>query len=296
MVACPTSRRTPNVAAVTPTITTDAYGGGYPLDLYSDRQIADLGTSLAEIGDEAVQDYRDDGFLAVRDGISAGQVTDALAGLDAVLQNPEDPVLVQFESWADAEAATPEERLDGVRRLMRFAGADARLAAIAADPDLLAVVRRLLGVAEVRMIQDMALLKPPGGGREKPWHQDKAFFDYDLAAPVIGVWIALDQATLANGCMHVIRGSHRGGAVPHFSRRDWQICDSDVHRVDDVAVPLPPGGMLLFDGYLHHGTPANRTTTRRRALQFHYAAADIATITTDDRLDVFGLEGRGAEC
>ena len=56
----------------------------------------------------------------------------------------------------------------------------------------------------------MALLKPPRG-REKPWHQDHAYFNLPLDTPIVGVWIALDEATPENGCMHVIPGSHREG-------------------------------------------------------------------------------------
>lgn len=278
------------------TTTTDHHGGDYPEGLYSDQQRSTLLAGLAEVDDRAIEQYQQDGYLAVDALISTEQVADSLAGLDMVLRDPQAPVIVQLESWAETTADSVDVRLDGVRRLMSFVQQDSRLAAVAQDPALLSTVRRLLGTDDVRLIQDMALLKPPGGGREKPWHQDKAFFDLDLEAPVVGVWIALDEATVANGCMHVIRGSHREGPVPHFNRRDWQICDTDVRTVDDVAVPLPSGGALFFDGHLHHGTPANRTTTRRRALQFHYAPADIADIATQARLDVFGLEGRGAEC
>jgi len=277
------------------TMTRDGHGGRYPADLYSDDRPAETVADLAAIDDAAVARFHRDGFLAVERGLAGTGVEAALAGLARVVGDP-GAVSVQFESWADPDADDLDERLDGVRRLMRFVGVDRRIDAVAEDPGVLAAVRRVLGTDEVRMIQDMALLKPPGGGREKPWHQDKAFFNLDLTVPVVGVWIALDEATPDNGCMHVARGSHRDGPMPHFDRRDWQLCDTDVRRADDVVVPLPPGGLVIFDGYLHHGTPANRTTTRRRALQFHYAPADIADITTEERLEVFGLEGRGAEC
>jgi len=135
----------------------------------------------------------------------------------------------------------------------------------------------------------MALIKPPDGGSEKPWHQDKAYFDVALDAPVVGVWIALDEATAENGCMHVVPGSHRGGPVVHFDRRDWQICDTDVQVDEDVMVPLAPGGALLFDGLVHHGTPPNRSEARRRALQFHYTAADAEWV--EGGQDAFGSEG-----
>ena len=276
-------------------MTRDGHGGHYPSDLYTACRPAEMIEDLAAVDDRAIARFRADGYLAVRHGLPRPQVGEAIAGLARVVGDP-GAVNIQFESWADPEADDIDARLDGVRRLMRFVGTDPRIDAVAEDPNVLATVRRLLGTDDIRMIQDMALLKPPGGGREKPWHQDKAFFNLDLEAPVVGVWIALDEATADNGCMHVARGSHRDGPMPHFNRRDWQLCDTDVRRGDDVVVPLPPGGMLIFDGYLHHGTPANRTTTRRRALQFHYAPADIADISTEQRLDVFGLEGRGAEC
>ena len=110
------------------------------------------------------------------------------------------------------------------------------------------------------------------------------------------MWIALDEAAYENGCMHVIPGSHNEGPIPHVRRRDWQICDSHVARARDVVVPLAPGSALFFDGLLHHGTPENRTATRRRALQFHYLRPDAITTSDAERLLTFGPEGADAEC
>ncbi|MFD4022206.1 phytanoyl-CoA dioxygenase family protein [Streptomyces sp. NPDC058576] len=186
--------------------------------------------------------------------------------------------------------------------MMRFTELDERLRAVAHAPGLLALVRRLVGDDRVVMIQDMALLKPPGGGREKPWHQDNAFFPFEPGTPIIGVWIALDEATPANGCMHVRPGSHLAGPAVHFRRRDWQLCDADVlaaredEPVSDVTVPLPAGGALFFDGLLHHGTPENRTRTRRRALQLHYVPAAAVRVPEERRLAVFGSGGKNVSC
>jgi hypothetical protein len=138
---------------------------------------------------------------------------------------------------------------------------------------LWAVAKKLIGDKEPEMFQDMALVKPPRLGREKPWHQDHAYFDYPLGMPVLGVWIALDAATIENGCMQLLPGRHREGPITHFQRRDWQICDNVIMGTKSVAAPLPPGGLLLFDGLLPHGTPHNSSANRRRALQFHYAPA-----------------------
>ena len=146
------------------------------------------------------------------------------------------------------------------------------------------------------LFQDQALLKPPLIGREKPWHQDNAYFNLPPETAVVGVWIALDEATPENGCMYVIPGSHRQGPVVHFKRRDWQICDTDVAAADAWTVPLQPGGCLLFQGLLHHGTPPSRSPQRRRALQFLYKPASATQIAAEQRLAIFGSEGKDVTC
>lgn len=146
------------------------------------------------------------------------------------------------------------------------------------------------------LFQDQALLKPPLIGREKPWHQDNAYFNVPPETAVVGVWIALDEATPENGCMYVIPGSHRAGPVIHFKRRDWQICDTDVAADAAWTVPLEPGGCLIFHGLLHHGTPPSRSPQRRRALQFHYKPAGATQIAAEQRLAIFGSEGKDVTC
>ena len=113
---------------------------------------------------------------------------------------------------------------------------------------------------------------------------------------MVTAWIALNEASVENGCMFLIPGSHREGPVVHFKRRDWQICDDQVQTERVVAAPLRPGGVLLFDSYLHHGTPANASPRRRRALQFVYVPSAAGRITPAERLAVFGSEGKDVQC
>jgi len=112
----------------------------------------------------------------------------------------------------------------------------------------------------------------------------------------VGVWIALDEATVANGCMHVRPQGHLEGPRIHFQRRDWQICDTDIMGQPCVAVPLKPGGVLIFDGLLPHGTPTNHSGHRRKALQFHYVSVSADKAPQEERLKHFGSEGKNVEC
>ena len=269
----------------------------YAAELYQPTGEAALLDSLADIGPPELDRYRRDGYLAVRSVLTDSEQRAALAGLDALLLDPRDAD-IQFEKWAEdrLDELDGEQRLDAVRKFMSFAGSDPRLHDLAHDERLLAVMRGLLGTEEPILFQDMAMLKPPGGGREKPWHQDNAYFNLAPGTPIAAAWIALDPATTDNGCMRVIPGSHRDGPVVHFARRDWQICDTDVATAREIAVPLPPGGALFFHGLLQHGTPTNTSPQRRRALQFHYVPAGAVQTDDEQRMAVFGAEGKDVSC
>lgn len=272
---------------------------GPPPDLYEHDAVAPKIDGLDCVTDEDIERYREEGYLAVENAFTPEEVEEGLSGLIHLIMggNP-DFKGVSFEASARDVLATlgPEERQDAVRKLMGFVEYDERLKALSNHPRLMRVVERIAG-ERVGLFQDMALLKPPRLGTEKPWHQDHAYFNYPLDTAVVGVWIALDEATLENGCMRVLAGRHREGPVVHFKRRDWQICDKDVEgREGVVAVPLKPGGLMLFDGLLPHGTPPNQSPARRRALQFHYRNESSRAWSDEERLAVFGSEGKGAEC
>jgi phytanoyl-CoA hydroxylase len=269
----------------------------YPPHLYRFDHLARFVDSAAEVTTHDLDAFARDGYLAVRQLLDPVAVADTLAGIAAVLDHP-GKADVQYEAMAAGrlDTATGDDRMDLVRKFMWLVPEDVRLQALARDERILSIVRPLCGSDDVSMIQDMALLKPPGGGREKPWHQDNAYFTFEPGTPIVGVWIALDAATADNGCMHVIPGTHAAGPAPHFRRRDWQLCDDDVDLAHDSMVPLEPGGALFFDGLLQHGTPANRSTSRRRAIQLHYVPMDTERVSDQRRLDIFGGEGIGATC
>jgi|GEM_PF-92137 len=268
-------------------------------DLYAHDAIAEKVDGLEGITDEHLDFYRQEGYLAVENAFSPEEVKSALDGLIHLIMggNP-DFKGISFEAKAREilPQLGPAERQDAVRKLMYFVDHDERLKAVSHAPKLVSVIERILGGEKATMFQDMALLKPPRMGREKPWHQDHAYFDFPLGTKVVGVWIALDEATLENGCMRVQPGKHRDGPVIHFKRRDWQICDTEIMGKRCVAAPLKPGGLLLFDGLLPHGTPTNYSPSRRRALQFHYSPVGVQKCSTEERLGHFGSEGKDVSC
>jgi phytanoyl-CoA hydroxylase len=266
--------------------------------LYATERMADGVNGFGAVNDEHITTFLNDGYLVINDAFSVTEVDAALNGLlDLIDGMHPDFHGIQFE--ASAVERIPhlrrEEKQDVVRKLAGFVEFDERLAAISKHAELLSVLERIMGEPP-DLFQDQALLKPPLIGREKPWHQDNAFFSLPADAMIVGVWLALDEAMPENGCMHIIPGTHRAGPVPHFQRRDWQLCDTDVAVSEVVAVPLKPGGCLLFHGLIHHGTPPSRSPKRRRALQLHYKPVSIGRTSEEERLAVFGADGKGVTC
>lgn len=252
------------------------------------------------VSDEDVTLYREEGYLAVEGILTAEEVEEAKAALNDVLNRRVDwggKVGVQEEPYyregkVDPRVTDPELR---IRKIWSFCAIEPRLDRVSRHPSIVRVLDRLIE-PDARRIQDMALVKPPFHGSEKPWHQDAAYFDWTPFGGIVGVWIALDEATVENGCMQVIPGTHRDGPAPHYHVRDCQLADDRVKVDRAVVVPLKPGGALFFSGLLHHGTPPNLSGDRRRALQYHYAAATCRPMAFAEHAALFDEGGAYAGC
>lgn len=192
----------------------------------------------------------------------------------------------------------PKIRARYVRKFMGFTTHHFPLMHISNHPSLFALLRKLCQTNQVELFQEMAMIKPPGG-REKPWHQDHAYFNHPIETRIIGVWIALSKVTPENGCMYLLPGVNNQGPIPHFIRRDWQICDDEILEVlghRRISVPMEAGDVLLFDSKLPHGTPKNNSDCSRWALQLHYRSISSSSCTDDTRLAAFGSEGKNVSC
>ncbi len=267
-------------------------------ELYQPIGVVEPIHTLDAFDETTLAQYCRDGYVAIEDAFTAEEIQEAKDGLnDLVMGKREGFTGIQFESQAREllPSLGLENRLDAVRKFWKFVEYEPRLDAMARNPRLLRVLELILGETPV-MFQDMALIKPPKIGVEKPWHQDQAYFDYPLGTRIVGVWIALDAATVENGCMRLLPGLHREGPKLHFKRRDWQICDAEMMGLHPLAAPLRPGGLLLFDGLLPHGTPTNSSPHRRRAVQFHYRNESAQKTSSEDRLAIFGSEGKDVSC
>ncbi|MET9410890.1 phytanoyl-CoA dioxygenase family protein [Streptomyces sp. NPDC002935] len=138
------------------------------------------------------------------------------------------------------------------------------------------------------LVNSFLWAKPPVVGSAKPWHQDMAFappgFD-PREHGIVTVWVALEPATVRNGCLEFLPGSHLLGLLPHSGdserlpgqaplERATEPHVADEHLPDTdkaVVMELEPGSAVLFDGLVLHRSAPNTTAAQpRTAVSFVY--------------------------
>lgn len=258
--------------------------------------------SVDQVTEETFKTYYELGYVAIDNVFSEDEIAAAQQEITDVISGKIVGPRVQFfrnrgELTDGIDQLTPEEKERQVRKLHKFVEFCPGLHHLCYHPKVLSLLERILG-EPARLCEDQGLLKPASkdAGIEKPWHQDMAYNNFAFTQMVVGVWVALDEALPENGCMHVIPGSHSNGPVPHYVVRDWQLCDAAIQVARDEVVALKPGGILVFTGLLHHGTPPNISDKRRRALQFHYAPQSAKKMTAQEYKLFFTNEMTKAEC
>jgi len=134
----------------------------------------------------------------------------------------------------------------------------------------LSITRQLLGPDAVHG-GEHAILKPGGSAVPTPWHQDEAYWDPSFRYNSLSVWIPLQEATIENGCMWFVPGSHKQDILPHRSiGNDPRVhgLELDVAGFDlsqAVACPIPAGGATFHLSSTLHYTGPNLTDQPRRA-------------------------------
>ena len=126
-------------------------------------------------------------------------------------------------------------------------------------------------------MQSMYFIKPPRF-QGQAWHQDEIFIP-TRDRSLIGAWIAVDDATIENGCLYVVPGSHRNGYLypqrQHENPDEFDFAPESFGFDESVEVPVEvrAGALVFFNGYLLHRSYKNRSDQPRRVLVNHYCNA-----------------------
>jgi ectoine hydroxylase-related dioxygenase (phytanoyl-CoA dioxygenase family) len=185
------------------------------------------------------------------------------------------PAFVTPEQQADfaAKDAAPEDLASKIFRLAR----DPVFHEFATSTAVVDLVAAILEADDLDCFLSQFIFKNRGAWGQ-PWHQDSYYFPFEPARPIVGVWLAVTAATLENGCLHVLPGSHREPIQTHVPDRRPNANYGYVEIVDHdmsagVPVLMAPGDLLLFDSHLMHRSTDNDSDGIRAAMVYHYARA-----------------------
>ncbi|MCE9580178.1 MAG: phytanoyl-CoA dioxygenase family protein [Deltaproteobacteria bacterium] len=149
---------------------------------------------------------------------------------------------------------------------------DPQFDAFSRTPALAALVAAL-GLDQPQLMQSMYIFKQPFIGGEVRCHQDSTFL-HTMPERMVGLWFALEDARVDNGCLWAIPGGHRGGLRSRFIRdgRQTSMETIDPTPWDDTGlVPLEAakGDLIVLDGLVPHMSYTNRSPASRHAYTLH---------------------------
>jgi len=132
----------------------------------------------------------------------------------------------------------------------------------------------------VKCMQSMLFVKAPGKAGQA-WHQDEYYIP-TRDKSLVGAWIAVDDATVENGCLWLIPGSNKPGYMrKRVDNTSDEYADEDTIDVSDyktneiIPVEVKSGTVVFFNGYTLHSSLRNKTTDCfRTALVNHYMSAE----------------------
>jgi phytanoyl-CoA hydroxylase len=228
-----------------------------------------------DVSDAFVEQFRRDGFAVLEGALTPAELAEVHAEMVRLCRGDLGTVGGEFQ----ADQAGADE--DVLRRYLCIHQphkvSDVYLRALS-QPRIVEALTNVIG-PDVKAMQSMVFMKSEGKPGQA-WHQDEFFIptrDRSLTA----AWIALDDATVENGCLWVLPGSHQPGIIypdrdQDDERFDCSIEAFDFPYTDDDAVPveMPAGAAVIFNGYLlHRSLPNSGKHGFRRALANHYMSA-----------------------
>jgi phytanoyl-CoA hydroxylase len=153
---------------------------------------------------------------------------------------------------------------------------DPTFAQFSRTPALASLVAEL-GLAQPLLLQSMYIFKQPHIGGEVTAHQDHTFLWTDPPS-VMGLWFALEDATIENGCMWARPGGHREPIRKRFHRVDggtaFEVFDPRDLPIDGIPLEAPKGTCIVLHGLLPHRSGANRSAISRHAYSLHVIDAN----------------------
>ncbi|WP_255150232.1 phytanoyl-CoA dioxygenase family protein [Halorarius halobius] len=235
--------------------------------------------------DAQFEQYQREGYVVVEDLLDGETVEAVTERLREYVTGEREETEFSRMLEPDADVGSFDGEGDPVRKFegVAMAREDEVFGDLAFDRRIVDVIQQLQG-PNLTLLRSAAMLKPPGVGSAKKFHQDAAYYPIHPMDHVT-VWVALDEATPENGCMQVVPGGHTDGLLGHEAQEydtDITIAERDYTPEDTVSLPMEPGDVLFQHCLVPHYTAPNDTDDWRRAYILAYMRSR-SRFTDDER-------------
>ena len=226
------------------------------------------------ITDEHQEAMKSHGYTIFADVFSPEDLTGVLEALDG------------FESQKQAALAKRAEGDGSISRANEItfndhlAEQNEAVRKFGTRPEFVALTTAFLG-PDTDLYYNQSVFKYPEGEREFPWHQDDAYTPVE-PAPYLTLWLALNDATIENGCVSVLPGSHLGGLRPHVQSPIGLVGYENDNPDQGIHVPIEAGSIACFWSLTLHKSGPNRSNGIRKAFVIQYTQTGTKVIETGE--------------
>ncbi|MGC8668619.1 MAG: phytanoyl-CoA dioxygenase family protein [Chthonomonadales bacterium] len=245
---------------------------------------------MARLSVADIQRYHDEGFAVVEGLITHRELTEIKAEAARICRGAyEIPGIVPV-----APDASDDDALSKYLCIHQPHKVSPIIEKFVRHPGIAEVLTQMIG-PNVKCMQSMLFIKPPGFPGQA-YHQDERYIPTEDRS-LTGAWIAVDDATIENGCLWVIPGTHKDPLYPWAAHNNPEYDTADeaqnIPREREVPVEVQAGSVVFFNGYLLHSSLKNRSQRYRRVLVNHYmsASSQLPWCGYEDYRDVIMVAG-----
>lgn len=220
--------------------------------------------------DQQIQQFQQAGYTAVPDFFNQREVQ----ALQAEVERFKREGLVRNVA-TEGDGETPSKTKANLQLIPLYDKSDL-IRALPFDERVKEAITQLIGTPALLHLDQM-FLKPGQRGMGTSWHQDNAYFKISDPLRGTAMWVAIHDATVANGTIHVIPGSHKEQYEHSRDPNSNHHIYCSVPEESAVPIELKAGGVAFFCYGTAHSTKANQTERERAGMAFHFLHRDYVS-------------------
>ena len=223
------------------------------------------------LSEEQIQSFRENGFLNYGRVLTDEQLAALRASLDRVLSGKSEASPEALRNIGGGDQAV-------VVQVVNVWEAEPAFREHLSHETIVPMAAQLMGTDTVRVWHDQMQLKPAHIGGPTVWHQDHPYWPVIQPADLVSAWVALEDATIENGAMSMVRRSHTWGQYDGGTigiNEDYSPAHNPAFLPEGEIVEVVPcevkaGGVVFHHCRTWHGAPANHSDKPRPAIAVHY--------------------------